>query len=80
MLVLPERTSAEDQRVAFETTEQEPSTGQSLHVVGTQDDARQLSDCVSQARFEREDVLLGGPAGMLPPEVSEDSHHRHSRP
>src|SRR5262249_44397789 len=33
---------------------------------------------VGDARFEREYVLLGGPAGMPPPKMSEDSDHRDS--
>ena len=64
--------------MAFEATEQEPATGEPTHIVGAEDDARQIPDCIGHTRFEREDVSLGGPAGMRPPEVPEDSDHRYS--
>jgi hypothetical protein len=78
MLVLPKRSATEGQRVAFEATEQERSTREATHIVGAEDDARQIPDCIGHTRFEREDLSLGGPAGMLPPEVPEDSDHRYS--
>ena len=64
--------------MAFEATEPEPATGEPTHIVGAEDDAREIPDGVGHARFEREDVSLDGPAGMLPPEVPEDSDHRYS--
>ena len=64
--------------MAFEATEQEPSTREPTHIVGAEDDARQIPDCIRHTRFEREDLSLGGPAGLLPPEVPEDSDHRYS--
>ena len=78
MLVLPNRCPAKRQRVAFEATEQEPSTREPVHIVGAEHEARQIPDCIGHTRFEREDLSLGGPAGMIPPEVPEDSHHRDS--
>src|SRR5688572_20515486 len=68
MLVQPKRSATKRQRVAFEATEQEPSTREPTHVVGAEHDARQIPDCIGHTRFEREDLSLGGPAGMLPPE------------
>jgi hypothetical protein len=64
--------------VAFEATEQERSAREPTHIVGTEDDARQVPDCIGHTRFEREDLSLGGPAGLLPAEVPEDSDHRYS--
>jgi hypothetical protein len=64
--------------VAFEATEQERSAREPTHIVGTEDDARQVPDCIGHTRLEREDLLLGGPAGLLPAEVPEDSDHRYS--
>src|SRR5687768_14875293 len=78
MLVQPKRSATERQRVAFEATEQEPSTREPTHIVGAEHDARQIPDCIGHTRFEREDLSLGGPGGMLPPEVSENSDHRYS--
>jgi hypothetical protein len=78
MLVVPERSATERQRVAFEATEQERSTRQPPHIVSAEDDARQIPDRAGHTRFEREDLSLGGPAGMLPPEVPEDSDQRDS--
>jgi hypothetical protein len=78
MLVLPNRWAAKRQRVALEATEQEPSTREPAHIVGAEHDARQIPDCIGHTRFEREDLSLGGPAGMVPPEVPEDSDHRYA--
>jgi hypothetical protein len=78
MLVLPKRSATKRQRVAFEATEQEPSTREPTHIVGAEDDARKIPDCIGYTRFEREDLGVGGPAGMLPPEVPEDSDHGYS--
>jgi hypothetical protein len=78
MLVLPKRRVTKRQRVAFEATEQEPSTREPTHVESAEDDAREIPDCIGQASFEREEVPLGGPAGLRPPEVPEDSDHRYS--
>jgi hypothetical protein len=78
MLVLAKRSATERQWVAFEATEQEPSTREPTHIVGAEHDARQIPDCIGHTRFEREDLSLGGRAGMLPPEVPEDSDHRYS--
>jgi hypothetical protein len=78
MLVSPKRSATERQRVAFEATEQEPSTREPTHIVGAEDDARQIPDCIRHTCFEREDLSLGGPAGLLPPEVPEDSGHRYA--
>ena len=63
--------------MAFEAAEQEASTREPAHVVGAHDDAREVPDGIRHASFEPEDVPLGGPAGMLPPEVPEDTDHRH---
>jgi len=78
MLVLPKRSATKRQRVAFEATEQERSAREPTHIVGTEDDARQVPDCIGHTRLEREDLPLGGPAGLLPAEVPEDSDHRYS--
>ena len=78
MLVLSKRSATERQRVAFEATEQERSAREPTHIVGTEDDARQVPDCIGHTRLEREDLSLGGPAGLLPAEVPEDSDHRYS--
>ena len=78
MLVVPQRTTTERQRVAFEAAQQELPTGESPHIVGAKDDAREIPDRVGDASVEREDVSLGGPAGMPPPKMSEDSGHRDS--
>jgi hypothetical protein len=78
MLVVPKRRATERQRVAFEATELEPSSRECTHVVGAEDDARKIPDCIGQTSFEREEVSLGGPAGMLPPQVPEDSDHWYS--
>jgi len=78
MLVSSKRSATERQRVAFEATDQESSTREPTHIVGAEDDAGQLPDCIGHTRFEREDLSLGGPAGMLPPEVPEDSDHGYS--
>ena len=64
--------------MAFEAPEQELSAREPTHIVGTEDDARQIPDCIGHTRFEREDLSLGGPAGMLPPEVPENSDHLYS--
>src|SRR5260370_8160361 len=77
VLVSPERTPAECQRVAFEAAEQEASTREPAHVVGAHDDAGEIPDRIRHASFEREYVPLRGPAGMFPPEVPEDADHRH---
>jgi len=77
VLVSPELTPTERQRVAFEAAEQEASTREPTHVVDAHDDAREVPDCIRHASFEPEDVPLGGPAEMLPPEIPEDSDHRH---
>jgi hypothetical protein len=78
MLVLSKRSATERQRVAFEAAEQERSTREPTHIVGAENDARQIPDYIGHTRFEREDLSLGGPAGTLPPEVPEDSDHRYS--
>jgi len=78
VLVLPKRSATERQRVAFEAAEQEASTGEPTHGVGADDDGREIADRIGQPSFEREEVSLGGPTGMLPPEAPEDSDHRHS--
>jgi hypothetical protein len=78
MLVLSKRSATVCQRVAFEAAEQELSTREPTHIVGAEDDAREIPDCIGHTRFEREDLSLGGPAGMLPPEVPEDSDHRYA--
>jgi len=78
MLVLSKRSATERERVALEATEQEPSTREPTHIVGAEDDARQVPDCIGHTRFEREDLSLGGPARLLPAEVPEDSDHRYS--
>ena len=78
VLVLPKRSATKRERVAFEATEQEPSTREPTHIVGAEDDARQVPDCIGHTRFEREDLSLGGPAGLLPAEMPEDSDHRYS--
>jgi hypothetical protein len=78
VLVYPKRSATERQRVAFEAPEQERSAREPTHIVGTEDDARQIPDCIGHTRFEREDLSLGGPAGMLPPEVPENSDHLYS--
>jgi len=77
VLVSPERTPAERQRVAFEAAEQEASTREPAHVVGADDDAREIPDRIRDASFEPQDVPLGGPAGMFPAEIPEDADHRH---
>src|SRR5687767_4622970 len=77
VLVSPERTPTERHRVAFEAAEQEASTRDPADVVGAHDDAREIPDRIRHASFEPEDVLLGRPAGMVPPEVPEDADHRH---
>lgn len=76
VLVSPERPPTERQRVAFEATEQEASTGEATHVVGAHDDARKIPNRLRHARFEPEHVPFRGPAGMFPPEVPEDADHR----
>ena len=76
VLVSPERTPAERQRVAFEATEQEASTRNPADVVGAHDDAREIPDRIRHASFEPEYVPFSGPAGMLPPEIPEDAGHR----
>ena len=78
MLVSSKRSAPKRQRVTFEATEQERSTREPTHIVGAEDHARQIPDCIGYTRFERENLSLGGPAGMLPPEVPEDSDHRYS--
>jgi hypothetical protein len=78
MLVLSKRSATVRQRVAFEAAEQELSTREPTHIVGAEDDAREIPDCIGHTRFERDDLSLGGPAGMLPPEVPEDSDHRYA--
>ena len=78
MLVQPKRSATQRQRVAFEATEQELSAREPTHIVGAEDDARQVPDGIGHTRFEREDLSLGGPAGMLPPEVPENPDHRYS--
>ena len=77
VLVSPERTPADRQRVAFEAAEQEATTREPAHVVGAHDDAREIPDRIGHASFEPEDVPLGGPSWMPPPEVPEDADHRH---
>src|SRR5260370_12040327 len=77
VLVSPERTPAECQRVAFEAAEQEASTRDPADVVGAHDAAREIPDRIRHASFEPEDVPFSGPAGMFPPEVPEDADHRH---
>src|SRR5260370_19312136 len=76
VLVSPERTPAECQRVAFEAAEQEASTRDPADVVRAHDDAREIPDRIRHASFEPEYVPLLGPAGMFPPAVPEDAHHR----
>src|SRR5258705_6226058 len=66
VLVSPERTPAERQRVAFEAAEQEASTREPAHVVGADDDAREIPDRIRDASFEPQDVPLRGPARMVP--------------
>src|SRR5215470_3829203 len=78
MLVSPERTPADRQRVAFEAPEQEASAGEPAHIVGAHDDTREIADRIRHASFEPEDILFGRPTGMPPPEVPEDADHRHS--
>ena len=78
MLVVSQLSATKRQRVALEATEQEPSTREPTHVVGAEDDARQIPDGIGHTRLEREDLSLGGPAGLLPAEVPEDSDHRYS--
>jgi hypothetical protein len=78
MFVLSKRSATKRQRVAFEATEQQRSAREPTHIIGTEDDARQVPDCIGHTRFEREDLSLGGPAGLLPAEVPEDSDHRYS--
>ena len=78
VLVLAKRSATERQRVAFEASEKQLSTREPTHIVGAEDDARQIPDCIGHTRFEGEDVSLGGPAGVPPPEVPEDSDHRYS--
>jgi hypothetical protein len=56
MLVLPERSSTERQRVAFEAAEQEMSPGEPAHVVGADDDAREIPHGIRHASFELEEV------------------------
>src|SRR6266850_373371 len=78
VLVSPERTTTERQRVAFEAAEQEVSAREPAHAVGAHDDAREIPDRIHHASFEPEDVTFSGPAGMLPPKVPEDADHRHT--
>jgi len=77
VLVSPERTPTERQRVAFDAAEQEASTREPAHGVGADDDAREIPDRIRDASFEPQDVPLGGPAGMFPAEIPEDADHRH---
>src|SRR5215470_19677892 len=44
MLVSPERTPADRQRVAFEAPEQETSAGEPAHIVGAHDHTREIAD------------------------------------
>ena len=76
VLVSPELTSTERQRVAFEAAEQEASTREPAHIVGAHDDAREIPDRIRNASFEPEYVPFRGPAGMFPPEIPEDADHR----
>ena len=64
--------------MAFQAAQQELSTGESPRVVGAKNDAREIPDRIRHTGFERENVSLGRPARMLPPEMSEDSNHRES--
>jgi hypothetical protein len=77
-LVVAQPSATKRQRVAFEATEQERSAREATHIVGTEDDARQVPDSIGHTRFEREDLSLGGPAGLLPAEVPEDADRRYS--
>ena len=76
VLVSPERTPAERQRVALEAAEQEASTCYSTDIVGAHDDARKVPDRIRDTSFEPEYVAFRGPAGMLPSEIPEDADHR----
>ena len=62
VLVSPERTPTERQRVAFDAAEQEASTREPAHVVGAHDDAREIPDRIRHASLEPEDVPFGGRA------------------
>ena len=52
MLVSSKRRATERQRVAFEATEQEPSTREPTHIVGAENDARQVPDGIGHTRLE----------------------------
>ena len=52
MLVLSKRSATKRQRVAFESTEQERSAREPTHIVGAEDDARQVPDCIGHTRLE----------------------------
>jgi hypothetical protein len=78
MLVSSKHRATERQWVAFQATEQERSGRKLTHRVGTEDDAREIPDCIGHARFEREDRSISGPAGLPPAQVPKDSDHRDS--
>ena len=62
VLVSPERTTTERQRVALEAPKQEASTREPAHVVGAHDDAR---DIPNRIRHAREALVARVPGGTM---------------
>lgn len=67
VLVSPERTTTECQRLALEAPEQEASTGEPAHVVGAHDDAQEIPNRIRHAQ-EAFSVahVPGGTTSMVP--------------